>query len=171
MKKPWKKYLNLRNFVIFICLALLFILVYNYFAGPQKPPTHNPGLPRKQAEIMVKNSGKKVKLTVELAQSPQELELGLSNRVMLENGFGMYFVLPTQDYSSFWMKDMRFPIDIIWIDQGTIVGIDKNCPIPKDENNIPTFRSPQVVTNVLEVDAGFSNQNNIAVGDRINILN
>ncbi len=169
MKKLWKKYLNLRNFVIFICFALLFILGFNYFFGPEKPTTRNDGLPRKQAEIRLKDTGKTVKLTVELAQTPHELTLGLSNRDVLETGLGMYFVLPVRDYNSFWMKDMRFPLDIIWIDQGTIVGINKNCPIPQDENNVPTFRSPQKVTNVLEVNAGFSDQNNINSGDTINL--
>ena len=167
MEKTVRKYLNFKNFVIFICLDLVAIMVFYNIFEPKPISTHNEGLPRKQAEIKVKNTGKIVKLTVELAQSPKELELGLSRRAMMETGFGMYFVLPMRNISTFWMKDMRFPIDIIWIDEGKIVGIAKNSSIPKDQNNIPTFRSPQEVTNVLEVEAGFADKNNIKVGDTL----
>ena len=171
MKSHWGELFALKYFVIFICIALVFAVIFSA-VKPNEIPTSNGELTRKQAEILSASHGNKsIKLTVEIANSPQERSLGLSNRSKLETGFGMYFVQPVRELSSFWMKDMRFPIDIIWIDRGVIVGIDKNCLVPKDQNNIPTFKSPKEVTNVLEVDAGFSDQNNIKVGDQVKLIN
>lgn len=167
MKHYLEKLFKLKYFVIFICIALVFAVIFSALQQSETP-IRNDGLKKKQAEILSSSSDKKpIKLTVEVASYEQELSLGLSNRSTLEIGFGMYFELPVRDFRTFWMKDMRFPIDIIWIDRGVIVGIDKNCKIPKDQNKIPTFKSPQEVTNVLEVNAGFSDQNNIKVGDTI----
>lgn len=159
----------MKYFVIFICIALIFAVIFSALQQSETP-IRNSGLKRKQAEILSSSSDKKpIKLTVEVASYGQELSLGLSNRSTLEIGFGMYFELPVRDFSTFWMKDMRFPIDIIWIDRGVIVGIDKNCPVTKDPNNIPTFRSPKEVTNVLEVNAGFSEKNTVEIGNKIEI--
>jgi len=173
MKKIFKQVFTLQNFVVVICLAWILSIVISGLNRDKEKQTLNPNLPQKQAEIQVKNSDgstKTVKLTVEIAETAQELTLGLSNRGSLATNSGMYFILPVRNTSSFWMKEMRFPIDIIWIDGNKIVGIAKNCPIPKDKNNIPTFQSPTYVTNVLEVNSGFTDQNNITAGNQINLL-
>lgn len=81
----------------------------------------------------------------------------------------MYFELGERRQVTFWMKEMHFPLDIIWIDNGKIVGIEKNAPIPTSVN-IPTFPSPTQVTNVLEVNAGFSDKNNLKTGDKVALI-
>lgn len=117
-------------------------------------------LEKKKLEV-----GDKV-INVEIADTQAAIVTGLSYRNSLEEGSGMYFVLDKKQVASFWMRGMRFPIDIIWIADGIIVGVEENAPIPTMED-IPTFSSPQVVTNVLEVNAGFFKENNLKVGDRI----
>lgn len=115
------------------------------------------------------NSQTKLTLTIELAKTTSELQNGLSGRRELATGSGMYFILGKEDFATFWMKDMKFPIDIIWIKQNKIVGIEKNAPILKDQNSIPTFHSPIQVTNVLEINANLSEENNLLVGDQVKI--
>ena len=66
------------------------------------------------------------------------------------------------------MKDMKFPIDIIWIDKGTIVYIVEKAPVPA-RDNIPAFTPDKLATHVLEVNAGFVSKHNIKIGDRLEI--
>lgn len=108
-------------------------------------------------------------LPVEVAQTQAEIVRGLSYRQSLPESQGMYFFLPNRQVASFWMYEMRFPIDIIWIDNGVIVGIENEAPIPSGED-IPTFASPTEVTNVLEVNAGFAKRQGFEVGDKVTLL-
>jgi len=110
-----------------------------------------------------------VKIKTEIANTDEELTQGLSGRVSLEKNTGMYFVLGERRIATFWMKGMLFPLDIIWIDQDVVVGIDKNAPIPTTKR-IPSFTSPAPVTHVLEVNADFTTENNIKVGDLLETL-
>jgi uncharacterized membrane protein (UPF0127 family) len=107
-------------------------------------------------------------LTVEIVDSPRELEAGLSGREGLTQNEGMYFVLGNDQTINFWMKGMKFPIDIIWINNNKVVGIEKNAPIPSG-SYIPSFPSPGKVTHVLEVNAGFSNEHGIEVGTKVEL--
>lgn len=111
-------------------------------------------------------------LLVELADSQQKQTLGLSNRPLLENTQGMLFDFQNTKTTrpTFWMKDMLFDLDIIWIENLTVVEITKNVPAPND--NTPDAKliryTPQVNANmVLEVRSGWSEENKIKVGDKI----
>jgi uncharacterized membrane protein (UPF0127 family) len=73
---------------------------------------------------------------VEVAASPSERERGLSGRALLKPGTGLWFVFPVPDKYGFWMRDMRFPIDLIWVSPGlkvagaeTLQPAKKNCSI------------------------------------------
>ncbi len=105
-------------------------------------------------------------ITVETADSPVEQAKGLSGRESLGENRGMYFVLEKRGLISFWMKEMKFSIDIIWVDRDTIIGFVENAPLPSEEG-IPTFKSPSPVTHVLEVNAGFVQQHDLEVGQEI----
>lgn len=108
----------------------------------------------------------------EIADTDQSRELGLSYRKQLEAGSGMLFSFNSLVKPVFWMKDMLFPLDIIWIKEDKIVDIHKNVPIPKpgeDLYQLPKYSPRQAVNFVLEVNAGFTNQNGIKVGDSVDI--
>lgn len=110
--------------------------------------------------------------TVELAVTPDQQAAGLSNRPSIGATAGMLFLFnpPSQPY--FWMKDMRFPIDIIWIRSGTIVHVTRNAPSPsagQDSATLPMYQAGSDVDNVLEVAAGQAND--FAVGDSVIIAN
>ena len=82
--------------------------------------------------IQIANSIIKVEIADELAEQIQ----GLSNRPTLPANTGLLFLFSYKQIHFFWMKNMHFPIDIIWIDDDTVVSIHKNLP-PDEE--MPEF--------------------------------
>jgi uncharacterized membrane protein (UPF0127 family) len=102
---------------------------------------------------------------------PQQIK-GLGGTASLDWDQGMLFPFPNKSKRVFWMKDMLIPIDIIWLSDTTIVGIEKKVPQPiAGENNthLPTYSSPDMVNYVLEVKAGFADKFGLKVGDIVRI--
>lgn len=108
-------------------------------------------------------------ILVEVVDTDNARKLGLSYRPSLENNRGMLFDFTntTDKRPSFWMKDMRFSIDIIWINNGTVVGIEKNAPVPTETTQLPTYTPPTNISHVLEVPSGWSDKNNIRIGNAV----
>lgn len=110
----------------------------------------------------------KNKIEIEIVDTPEKMSMGLSNRQSLPYNSGMLFIMPNPIITAFWMKDMRFPIDIIWIDQNyKIIKIDSSV-MPETYPN--TFSPPSLIKYVLEVNAGYSEDKNIKAGDAIKIV-
>src|SRR3989344_5408813 len=66
-------------------------------------------------------------ITVEVVVTDETRRLGLSGRSTLPEGSGMFFIFDTPGLYAFWMKDMHFSIDIVWIDENfVVVDMDKN---------------------------------------------
>lgn len=112
-------------------------------------------------------------LEVELVNTPQSITQGLSGRPGLRSD-GMLFVLPTSNQiPTFWMKDMRFPIDIVWIggpNKSTVVDITQNVPAPPSsalESELPLYSATRPVSLVLEIEAGRSNELQLNSGDTL----
>ncbi len=104
---------------------------------------------------------------LELADTPEEREQGLSGRTSLEPGYGMLFVFEDEDAYGFWMKDMHIPIDILWLsDTGVILGIEHSV---SPDTYPAVFYPPQPVMLVLEVAAGTARANGWDTGDAIRI--
>jgi len=111
-------------------------------------------------------------VTVELAVTPSQQTLGLGYRNGLEPGTGMLFVNDRARPQTFWMKGMRFCLDIVWIENGEIVGAAENvCPDPAgtSDRDRARFSSPEAVTYVLEVPAGWLQENGYGRGTRVTI--
>ncbi len=104
-------------------------------------------------------------LFVRVASKEASREIGLSNSLPLHSNQGMLFIFNSADNYGFWMKDMIFPIDIIWIGENKkIVYIEKNV-LPE---SYPKNFSPNVkAMYVLEVLSGFSEKHNIKIGDEV----
>lgn len=107
-------------------------------------------------------------LDVKLAKTGEEQARGLSGLDSLGRNEGMLFVFESSQKQSFWMKDMNFPIDIIWIDENKIVVYIKENAKP--ESYPETFISVEDSKYVLEVFAGFSKENNLKQGDRVEFV-
>ena len=107
-------------------------------------------------------------IKVDLALTPLEQERGLSGRESLKNDEGMLFIFPKPSINYFWMKDMNFPIDIIWIDFNfRVIYIQKDA-LP---SSYPNSFGPGVDNSyVLEVSDGFSEKNNLKIGDSVEFL-
>jgi uncharacterized membrane protein (UPF0127 family) len=111
---------------------------------------------------------------ITIASTPQQQAKGLGGISSLESDQGMYFPLTGQSGVSFWMKDMIMPIDIIWIKQGSIIGINGNVPAPTTgipDNQLTHYTSPVANPDaVLEIAANQSKLLNLQVGDPITLL-
>lgn len=111
-------------------------------------------------------------LLVEVVADDASRRQGLSDRQTLGEQQGMLFDFTDSETAqpSFWMKNMNFAIDIIWINGTQIVGITKDVPPPKPDTpdaELPSYPAPGPVTHVLEVRAGWSDDNRVGIGDRI----
>ena len=137
-----------------ILVALSAVAAYLFFM-----PIANPALPT--ATLTIGDTS----IVAELATTPAEQEQGLSGRLALGQGRGMFFVFDHADKWGIWMKDMRFPIDILWADEnGMIITIEHDVP----PSSYPASFYPTALSSfVLEVPAGFAKAHAIAIGQQI----
>src|SRR4030067_3505854 len=84
-------------------------------------------IPTKQPVAIIKNQ----RIDLLITKTQQDREIGLSKYKSIPNNQGMLFSFGKQGYYSFWMKDMKFPIDIIYISNDKIVTIYPNVMPPK----------------------------------------
>jgi len=113
-----------------------------------------------------------ISIAAEIADTPAKRVKGLSGVRSLAESSGMLFVMEDPGYVGIWMKDMKFPIDILWIAGGKVVDMKENVRPPSsgaDLNKLPIYRSIVRSNFVLEVNAGFSARHAIHIGDRVNI--
>lgn len=104
----------------------------------------------------------------EVARTAVEQRRGLSFRTSIPPNGGMLFPLIPPRATTFWMFGMRFPIDIIWINDGRVTGVVHNAQPPRPLDKIvETHHSPGVVSHVLEVHAGMAGAQGITVGDAV----
>ncbi|MGA3292061.1 MAG: DUF192 domain-containing protein [Candidatus Microgenomates bacterium] len=112
-------------------------------------------------------------ITVQVADTEAKRQQGLSGISSLDASSGMLFIFDTKGVvTTFWMKGMLIPLDMIWIANGKIIRIDKNIPVPSPntpDNNLKRYSAGKPIDYVLEVNAGFSDKNNIKVGDSVGI--
>ncbi len=108
--------------------------------------------------------GDDLRVDVSIAVTEPARERGLSGRAGLGPNEGMYFVFQQPDRYGFWMKEMRFPIDIIWISNGQIADITTNLPVPGPDGALPTYAPKVPIDRVLEVNAGFAEAHGLRIG-------
>ncbi len=150
----YKRYLA----AVLIIFAVIGAVVYAR-AHAEASPINVHAVPMKNISIG------KIRLSVEVASTDAEREQGLSDRASLRDGTGMLFVFSKVDSYGFWMKDMHFSIDIVWINSdGVIAGIDKNV---SPDTYPAAFYPPSPVPYVLEVPAGFADSHGVAVGSAV----
>jgi len=106
------------------------------------------------------------KIDIELASTSEERTMGLSNREVLDQNTGLLFTYDQNLVPRFWMKNMNFSIDIIWIKNNTVVGYEKYL-LPEGEDPKTVYYPQTFVNRVLEVNAGFVDKNGIRIGDEI----
>jgi uncharacterized membrane protein (UPF0127 family) len=155
--------------VVFVAGILLIIIsntstshtnAYNFLASISAPPGRI-----LKAEVIVNN----FTLKADLALTQEQQTKGLAVKNTMNETQGMLFVFQHPALQSFWMKDMKFPIDIIWMDANrSVVYIAPNlqpCPAVGDcPGYVPTKESMYV----LETTAGFSHRHHVIPGTQMN---
>ena len=104
---------------------------------------------------------------LQIADDSAERKLGLSGQDALDNDEAMLFIYSTSDMYGIWMKDMKFSIDIIWMDENQrVVHIEENIsPSTYPESFIPSVDARYV----LEVYTGQVEAKGIGLGDEVKL--
>ncbi|MCX6706084.1 MAG: DUF192 domain-containing protein [Candidatus Woesebacteria bacterium] len=164
---------SFKKVILPILLTIIFITVSGIFyrknQGLSPLPINSTKTPIVRETKTVKIGDTKV--TAEIAQTDTERQKGLSGRSSLDKDTGMLFVIGNNKATpTFWMKDMKIAIDIIWIKDGKIIQIDKDIEPPAvgtPDKNLKLYSPKTAVDYVLEVNSGYSDLHNIKVGDAI----
>jgi uncharacterized protein len=141
--------LKLKVFII----ILLFLALLFFLSGREK----------NVLEIKIGEES----LFVWTAKTTQEKSTGLSGVKKLEETEGMLFIFEEETIPFFWMKDMNFPIDIIWINSKKEVIEITESILP--ETYPKTFSPKKPVKYVLEVSAKWCEEKNIEIGDKLDL--
>jgi uncharacterized membrane protein (UPF0127 family) len=108
-------------------------------------------------------------IRAELATTPAEWTRGLMFRAAMPDDAGMLFVFPGENYQSFWMKNTKIPLDMIFISSsGKIIDI-KNDFLPCEKDPCPSYTSAAPAQYVLEINAGLVQKEGIKIGDSVMI--
>jgi len=135
-------------------IGLLLVGLFFWYQGPSAKFPH-----LSQVEL----GGHVVGVTI--ANTPETRARGLSGRMALAPDEGMLFMFPEDGRYGFWMKDMLFSIDILWLsDEGRIVSMVQNL---SPETYPKTFEPEQAARSVLELRAGWVKEHGVQLGDII----
>ena len=138
------------SFNVFLCIIQSFI--YSQSLADKLAYYH---------AVVTTSTGEEI--PVEVADTLKKRSLGLGNRPYLKKGWGMLFVFDNRKLHRFWMKDMRFPLDIIWLDNHRIVHINHDA-MPSSEDEPEVMTSPVPVNFVLEIAAGRASKLRLKIG-------
>lgn len=152
---------NGRNRILYLVSAVIFLMA-SLISYLLLPP-------------FIKDNGQirarvgEVEFDLDVANNAISRARGLSGREPLGENEGMLFIFEKPDIYSFWMKGMKFPLDIIWISEGRVVEISENLP-PAIFPDLKTYSPTQPVNMVLEVNAGTVRSCGIKLGDSLELF-
>lgn len=150
--------LHFSNFVPSNVFSIMPKMLGSFFSGPIHTEAQDQYM---KATIAVKNTT----IAADLAVTPDEQSKGLSGRENLSENQGMLFVMKTPGKYGFWMKEMKFPLDIFWLDRaGNVVYIKENLQPCLTTLNCPTYMPDMDSIYVLETVAGFAHKYGLAKG-------
>jgi uncharacterized membrane protein (UPF0127 family) len=130
-------------------LATLLVLGASSFATPRVVPLTLPSGRVLQVEVMVEDADR---------------AMGLMFRPSLAQDRGMLFVFDTLDFHGIWMKNCRFPIDIVWLDgERRVVHLAESAP-PCKADPCPVYEPLRRAAYVVELNAGQARREKVALG-------
>lgn len=132
-------------------LLFIFILFCGYFL-----------VSNLKADIIIDNNV----FNTEVVFFEWDKNKGLGDRKELKENKGMFFFYFNKDIKYFWMKDMQFPIDILWVNGNKIVNISENVPIYTNEE-ITRMNSVYPIDKVIELKAGTVSKYGIKINDEV----
>lgn len=153
--------------LLFFYIILIILIVIAYFIK-----SNGLNFPQKYNSRSITINGKKFNLLI--AKSPEEKAIGLSKNKNLAKDAGMIFVFNEKGYYPFWMKNMKFPIDIIFIDDKTVTDVYKNIQPPNKNillSDLPIIKPTREINYVLEINSGLADTYKINPGDKAEMAN
>ncbi|BAZ01492.1 hypothetical protein NIES37_54940 [Tolypothrix tenuis PCC 7101] len=117
------------------------------------------------AEATVPNN---TKIQLEVAQTPEQQEMGLMYRKSLPDNRGMLFKFPSAQAVRFWMKNTLIPLDMVFMQNGVVKYIKTSAP-PCTSDPCPTYGPNTLVDTVIELRAGRATELGLKLGDSIKI--
>jgi uncharacterized membrane protein (UPF0127 family) len=157
--------------ILILCASFgLWYFVKNTKAEESKDPSQN-----EENFTLASISFENTNLKLEVADTNELREKGLSDRETLAHD-GMIFIFDRPSLQTFWMKDMKFNIDIVWVDDsGEVIQINENVSRFTYNSTYPEysqkFTSELPVKYVIELEAGKSKILNLKVGTQLDIKN
>jgi hypothetical protein len=107
-------------------------------------------------------------IALEVARTPHQKEKGLMYRTSLAGNRGMVFVYEPPKPVSFWMRNMKIPLDMVFLRDGQVKLLKVNVP-PCSTNSCPIYETDIAIDQVVELRAGRAAQLGLKIGDRVNI--
>lgn len=155
-----------KDYLAYAILAIVTIIIVAGWAVESKPFWDSSTAPAAQSGMRtIQLDGKVIRVGV--ADNDATRELGLGGHAPLTPDEGMLFVFQQDGVYGFWMKGMTFPLDIMWLsDDGTITYMQQNLP---PETYPHAFGPGTPARYVLEVSAGYAQQNGVKVGDKVQL--
>lgn len=122
---------------------------------------------KRKSEVKINNQT----IVVDVVKTEKDRERGLAGRDSLGINEGMLFLFENPGNHGIWMKGMKFPIDIIWINGSEVVGFEKNVePEPGvSSEELTVYYPPEAANKILELKAGRANILRIRIGDEVKI--
>jgi len=111
----------------------------------------------------------KEEVWVEVRDTDEERQLGLSGREGLKEDEGMLFVFEKAGRHGFWMKEMRFDLDFVFIKDNQVVELMVEVKAPRLDEAPRSIRPTQEVEMVLEVNSGWVDDNSIKLDDVVSL--
>ena len=110
-------------------------------------------------------------ITAEIADTPAKRSQGLMFRKSMPPDHGMLFIFRELDHWTFWMKNTKMPLDIIWLDmEGKVVHIESNVPIcTRTDEGCPRYHTLKEALYVLELGAGLAKHYDLTLGSQLKI--
>lgn len=150
------------NKIILIFVTIIIIIA----AGAAFFASRSSGLLGTKAEATIGEE----KFSLNVADTPEKRQKGLSNTRSLGDKNGMLFVFDEPTIPAFWMKEMNFPIDIIFLNNERVITVFPNVQAPKEENDpLPTYQPISPSNRVIEVKAGTVERLKIVPGNEIQV--
>lgn len=145
-----------RRFFTVLFFGILFGVFLSAYFG-------NFSSEKKHIVVSFKNSS----VMAEVSDTEVSRIRGLSGRTSLKDGEGMWFDFGTDGYPSFWMKEMNFPIDILWLNKDLEITYLKENATP--ESYPEMFTPSSLCRFVLEVPSGFVKKYEVKIGEKATV--
>jgi len=112
-----------------------------------------------------KTGNVKARVHAEIADTPETRRMGMSKRAVFPPGYAMFF----DKAGAYWMKDVEFPIDILFLDKTGTVLEKQHMPVDQEDQMLRSLYVPsnKEAEPALELPAGWFDRNGLALGDKV----